>query len=1334
MVIRAKDQASRVITGMSRNMSADFRRLQTAATLTAQKSAIDMARVRQTYADQILTQQNVLNGAMAQNNKARAQGARAAIRDLRAMQQAEVIGIRQEQIMQREIMHTARRHAEAKAAAIEGKRAAASAAGQWIAVGAGMAIVGAAGVKALHSMAMASVEYQRQATLTQTQLGKQQASVQELQTISTNVARTVGVPIMELQGALYDIFSSTDIKVKDSQGVLEKFAKAAVAGQVSVASASSATISVMNGYQKSASDLTRILDVQFAAVRLGRMTYDQFAGAIGKAIPSAVAANQSFETLAGSMAFLTRAGLTAAQSAISFARLSDMFRRANVPTELRKIGIEAYNSQGRLRPINVLLSEMAEKFKPLSASARQKLFEQIFSGKGTIQAQRFFNLAIEGADQLNQYIKEVEKSTGDFQAAYDKMAGSVAVKTIVLQNNWQIFKMQLGEAAIPVLNALIEVGIKVLGWLNDLSPAQKRVIATTIGLVSVVVGLSGVLLAIGSTIKMVIAGFGILQLATSGLSGAFTAARFSALGLIGTLGLLAAAILLAANAKKIDQKADEIGLSIHQKYVRPFYERIGLIRQSTGAVSEHGTAMLRSSGRTVAWVQTNKAATGSTEDLNLAMNDARGAMASSSAASIAAAKAAGGYGASIKAAGESNQKAAAPMQRVIELTKEQREQFQKLAEQTIASGLSGMAARQDKVAEATQRLRDAQADLSEAQRGGGGAATGLSAAQERVHDASVRVEKAQIGLRDKTKDSRLEHIRLREAQHDLTRAQAAARGSNTKTAGSLNTVRDASQRVKEAQKALKDAVGETAEETLRRFREEAAAARNWSKNMRTLLARGVDPAVVAELAQQGPAHIAKFVGKGKAFYAELNRAFKEKSANSRVASRILNLAMTGDIEKFKKNGVLDVAALSRAVGLSMSKARGAVADNTGRSQRTWRAAWGDMSRSTKNAMTRAGEDMSRFRAKANRELDNIRDEPVKLTITDRMSSALQKRLSGAAQGMRITKGTTATADDVLIRVSKGETVVPTRSSNKPEFKSWAASEGIPGFASGGAIDPMRVATFDPRVLRTAGQNYAKHLSNKLSAILGKKLFDSVLKGNFGPGRAGVKNFIRSMDPLPYIWGGAGPGGYDCSGAVGAVHLAHMKRPFGHGQRLYTTSSIRTGISGLKAGLGGVLDIGVTAGTGHMAGRYGGLRFEARSSRSGILVGAAARPPESFSRKFHLASGGRINDQMVDLFKLLGRYDIGGDRDRMRIGNSVIANPLAYHRGGRIQEDIMGVGSSGRAYSFQAGETVVAKGDPSIVVNINGPVFGADADQLAEKIHQALLRKKRRTGGVVLGLT
>lgn len=56
---------------------------------------------------------------------------------------------------------------------------------------------------------------------------------------------------------------------------------------------------------------------------------------------------------------------------------------------------------------------------------------------------------------------------------------------------------------------------------------------------------------------------------------------------------------------------------------------------------------------------------------------------------------------------------------------------------------------------------------------------------------------------------------------------------------------------------------------------------------------------------------------------------------------------------------------------------------------------------------------------------------------------------GAASGMLITTGTGPTSDDNIIRVSKGETVVP--ADLTPKYAPYFAADGIPGFSGGGFI-------------------------------------------------------------------------------------------------------------------------------------------------------------------------------------------------------------------------------------------------------------------------------------------
>ncbi len=272
----------------------------------------------------------------------------------------------------------------------------------------------------------------------------------------------------ELGAAAYQILSAGVQNTADVFTVLEASQRAAVAGLTSTEVAADALTTVINAFGLDASEATRVADVLFKTVELGKIRFEEISATIGNAATSAGLAGVSIEELSAGVVALTRVGVDAAEATTSLNRLFLTLTSQSKQQEqaFRDLGIEFNLATVQEKGFAGLLEEVNE-LSGENLDILSELFPNIRAARAA------FVIAGQGADLFNSALEDLLVSQGSVDAAFEILNRTAANQARILRNNVIATFQEIGLDVLPGVSVAFEfisfaisnfVGtIKVLG-------------------------------------------------------------------------------------------------------------------------------------------------------------------------------------------------------------------------------------------------------------------------------------------------------------------------------------------------------------------------------------------------------------------------------------------------------------------------------------------------------------------------------------------------------------------------------------------------------------------------------------------------------------------------------------------------------------------------------------------------------------------------------------------------------------------------------------------------------------------------------------------------------
>jgi len=380
----------------------------------------------------------------------------------------------------------------------------------WMRVGIGSSILRDVGRQArmagimtgagLGVAAKSAIDWERDVTRVATQTGKVGTSMvtvaknaEFLSDALLDVAADSTSSLAQVNEAAYDLFSTFD-QLSESGGLrglktgvkmLKLMSDASVAGRTDIEQVTNGVVAVMTAWESgrhkiplSVKGINQALNTLFAAVRFGRMDFGEFTNMLGTTAPAAKAAGQSLETMAGTVAFLSRP-LGINKAAIGFARLSEMFGRKKFVEGTKAIGIQIADASGKFLRFDKIVENIVRKRPDILKSdvALLQFFKDMSGTEGTIQMRRAFVFLARDLKRYREVLGLVRGDQNEFNRSLGAMSKQPAVRWEKFLNKLRTGFIRLGKEAVPEILKVTEPLQKVIDWFGKLDAATRKSIA-----------------------------------------------------------------------------------------------------------------------------------------------------------------------------------------------------------------------------------------------------------------------------------------------------------------------------------------------------------------------------------------------------------------------------------------------------------------------------------------------------------------------------------------------------------------------------------------------------------------------------------------------------------------------------------------------------------------------------------------------------------------------------------------------------------------------------------------------------------------------------------------
>lgn len=290
--------------------------------------------------------------------------------------------------------------------------------------------------------------------------------VEKIKAITTDAALQFGGMPKDQVAAFYAIIQAGATDATEAQQQLVFANKLAIGGQASAEASIKAISKGVANFKSQGAEAADVADSLFVAAQRGDAKIEELAVALPNVAASASAVGLSLDETNGALALLSLRLPNAKEASTSLKAAMGSLQKPikAAREEADRLGIDfsvaGLQAAGGLEEF-LLKIRAAEGFDENTIA---KLFD-------SREARDAINNLIDGMDTYRSIMADMANKEGAADKAFAKMANTTAQKTAKLEAQWELLKIQAGEALVPALTDLAkELGPVIANtsrWMKD---------------------------------------------------------------------------------------------------------------------------------------------------------------------------------------------------------------------------------------------------------------------------------------------------------------------------------------------------------------------------------------------------------------------------------------------------------------------------------------------------------------------------------------------------------------------------------------------------------------------------------------------------------------------------------------------------------------------------------------------------------------------------------------------------------------------------------------------------------------------------------------------------